>query len=168
MKTESKADLQIAMIREDVSQPVIDYVMALNPSRLAYRIAKWAYIFASLPGTLFCAIYLADSNDRIANALALARANEMGGLLFRGFFGIAFVTSLFAWLFATTAIFNFIMTRTPRLRASLFVFSLADERASPLMTWSGKRPKNAIALDPSTYLIAATGGRNRNVALAAL
>jgi len=147
-------ELREAMAQEEVPPAVIDYVISLNPSRWFYRLGTWGFIAIIIAGFGVGAI-LWGKAESIVDANAIARAHEIGGILFRTNFGISFLILMFAWIFAVGLFVSKLTSISPRARATMFAFSFLNPKSRHYLNWGGRLRNIPTDAGPDAYIIAA-------------
>jgi hypothetical protein len=146
--------LREAMTQEGVPLAVIDYVVGLNPLRWVYWLGTRGYIAITIAGFGVGAVFWGKA-ESIVDANAIARAHEIGGILFRTNFGISFLILMFAWIFAAGLIVSHLTSRTPRARAAMFAFAFLNAKSKHYLNWLGRLKNIPVDSGPDEYIIAA-------------
>lgn len=150
-KPEDTSALREAMEEAGVPAVVIDHVLALKPARWIYWLATWGYIAVLVAGFGLGAV-LSIEAESIVDSNAIARAAQIGGLLYKTNFGISFMVLIFAWVAAAALIVSPLTTRTPRARASMFAYSFSNPRAKRYLNWGGRLKAISVEIGPDDYI----------------
>lgn len=149
-----KTKLREAMAEDGVPASVIDYVIGLKPLRWIYWLGTWGFIAITVAGFGLGTV-LWGAAESIVTATAVARAHEIGGILFKTNFGISFLILMFAWIFAAGLIASKLTSRTPRMRASMFAYSFLNPKARQYLNSGGRLKNFPVDSGPDAYIIAA-------------
>lgn len=148
------------MAGEGVPAPVIEHVLSLQPKNWIYQLSVWSFIAVMLVGFGVGAVLWVVC-ERLIEAEARAFAPTVGGILFDTNFGIGFLFFLFAWICISGLAVSALFMRSPRVRATLFVFTLLDPKNRYALTFGNALQRLSGITDPDEYVAAALRGPDK-------
>lgn len=133
---------------------VVDYALSFPKVRWFVIAYGGAFVITYFGGLIMGAALLLSPLIREANANAREHALAASGILYKNGFGITIAFGFVAWMFAIWPIIVPLMSATPRLLATSFVYSILGGRRSGVTDWITRKSIAAASqeIEPCLYL----------------